>query len=94
MKYVNNQLVEQVCEDICEESWNSQKSCYSQRAEDTIKEFQFKPILTSVKEQLITAFRSENRVIEHLKQILSMLQCQPPLEVGYAKIIFSNSLLN
>jgi hypothetical protein len=86
MKYVNNQLVEQVCEDICEEKLGILRSHALVNAqEDTIQEFQFKPILTSVKEQLITAFRSENRVIEHLKRILSMLQCQPPLEVGYAK---------
>jgi len=86
MKYVNNQLVEQICEDVCEGKLGILRSHAIVNAqEDTIKEFQFKPILTSVKEQLITAFRSENRVIEHLKQILSMLQCQPPLEVGYAK---------
>ena len=86
MKYVNNQLVEQICEDICEEKLGILRSHAIVNAqEDTIKEFQFKPILTSVKEQLITAFRSENRVLEHLKKILSMLQCQPPLEVGYAE---------
>jgi hypothetical protein len=86
MKYVNNQLVEQICEDICEEKLGILRSHIIVNAqEDTIQEFQFKPILTSVKEQLITAFRSENRVLEHLKKVLSMLQCQPPLEVGYAK---------
>ena len=86
MKYVNNQLVEQVCEDIGEEKLGIIRSHALVNAqEDTIQEFQFKPILTSVKEQLITVFRSENRVIEHLKQILSMLQGKPPLEVGYAE---------
>jgi len=86
MKYVNNQLVEQICEDICEGKLGILRShAIVNVQEDTIIEFQFKPILTSVKEQLITAFRSENRVIENLKEILSMLQGKPPLEVGYAE---------
>lgn len=86
IKYVNNQLVEQVCEDICEGKLEILRSHALVNAqEDTIKEFQFKPILTSVKEQLITAFRSENSVVEQLNKILFMLQGKPPLEVGYAK---------
>jgi hypothetical protein len=86
MKYVTNQFVEQICEQICDEKIELLGShALVKSQEDNIKEFQFKPILTAVKEQLITAFRSEKRLIEHLKKILSILEGKPALEVGYAE---------
>ncbi len=86
MKYVTNQFVEQVCEQICEEKIELLRShALVTTQEDKIKEFHFKPILASVKEQLILAFRSEKRLIEHLKRILSILEGKPALEIGYAE---------
>jgi transcriptional regulator with XRE-family HTH domain len=86
MKYVTNHFVEQVCEQLCEgeiELLSSHALVGTQGS--NIQEFPFKPILTSVKEQLISVFRSKQRVIEHLKIILSILESKPALEVGYAK---------
>jgi hypothetical protein len=86
MKYVTNQFVEQICEQVCDEKIELLGShALVKSQEDNIKEFRFKPILTAVKEQLITAFRSEKRLIEHLKKILSILEGKPALEVGYAE---------
>ncbi|HEY9636817.1 MAG TPA: NB-ARC domain-containing protein [Coleofasciculaceae cyanobacterium] len=86
MKYVTNYFVEQVCEQLCDEAIELLRShTLVNPQEDNIQEFQFKPILTAVKEQLVSAFRSEKRLIEHLKRILSILEDKPALEVGYAK---------
>jgi len=86
MKYVTNQFVEQVCEQLCEGEIQllSTHALVTPQGYNT-QEFPFKPILLLVKEQLISAFRSENRLIEHLKTILSILEGKPALEVGYAK---------
>jgi hypothetical protein len=86
MKYVTNQFVEQVCEQLCDRDIEllSTHALVTPQEYKT-QEFQFKPILTSVKEQLISAFRSEKRLIEHLKTILPILEGKPELEVGYAK---------
>jgi hypothetical protein len=86
MKYVTNHFVDQICEQLGEgkiELISSHTLAAPQ--EDNIPDFQFKPILTSVKEQLISALRSEKRLIEHLKTILSILEGKPALEVGYAE---------
>jgi len=86
MKYVTNQFVEQVCEQLCDGEIEllSTHALVTPQEYNT-QEFPFKPILLLVKEQLISAFRSENRLIEHLKTILSILEGKPALEVGYAK---------
>jgi hypothetical protein len=86
MKYVTNQFVEQVCEQFCDEEIQllSTHALVTPQGYNP-QEFQFKPILLLVKEQLISAFRSETRLIEHLKTILSILEGKPALEVGYAK---------
>jgi hypothetical protein len=86
MKYVTNQFVEQVCEQLCEEDI-SLLSTYAlvKSKESNYQDFQFKPIITSIKEQLIKAIRSEQRIIERLKNLLSTLEGKPALEVGYAE---------
>lgn len=85
MKYVTNHFVEQVCEQLCEDEIELICSHALVDSQDSnLQEFQFKPILTSVKEQLALSFRSEKRVIEHLKNLLSILEGKPTLEVGYA----------
>jgi hypothetical protein len=86
MKYVTNQFVEQVCEQVCDGEIEllSTHALVTPQEYNT-QEFQFKPILLLVKEQLISAFRSETRLIEHLKTILSILEGKPAREVGYAK---------
>ena len=86
MKYVTNYFVEQVCEQLCDgeiELLSSHTLVTPQN--DRLQEFPFKPILTSVKEQLISAFRSEQRLKEHLKKLLLILEGKPTLEVGYAR---------
>lgn len=86
MKYVTNHFVEQICEQICEgeiELLHSHTLGNPQYS--NLQEFPVKPILTSVKEQLISALRSEKRIIEHLKNLLSILEGKPSLEVGYAQ---------
>jgi hypothetical protein len=86
MKYVTNQFVEQVCEQLCDREIEllSTHALVTPQEYNT-QEFQFKPILLLVKEQLISAFRSETPLIEHLKTILSILEGKPAREVGYAK---------
>jgi transcriptional regulator with XRE-family HTH domain len=86
MKYVNNKFVEQVCDEIFDENLELLRShalVNPQKA--NFKEFQLKPILTAVKEQLTTAFRNDKRLREHLTRILSILEDKPTLEVGYAE---------
>jgi hypothetical protein len=86
MKYVTNQFVEQVCEQLCDEKIELLRShSLVSIQKDNIKEFQFKSIMTAIKEQLIKIFRSEKRSVEHLKKILSILEGKPALEVGYAE---------
>lgn len=86
MKYVTNHFVAQVCEQLCEGKIELISShTLASPQEDNIQDFQFQPILTSVKEQLISALRSEKRLIEHLKTILSILEGKPALEAGYAE---------
>lgn len=85
MKYVTNQLVEQICEDLFAgtiEYLRIYTLVSSQEGNN--QDIQFKPILPVVKDQLIATFRSEKRLLEHLKTILSKLQSQPALELGYA----------
>ncbi len=86
MKYVTNQFVEQVCEQVCDGEIEllSTHALVTPQEYNT-QEFQFKPILLLVKEQLISAFRSETRLIKHLKTILPILEGKPAREVGYAK---------
>ncbi|HAA28277.1 MAG TPA: hypothetical protein DCE56_12085 [Cyanobacteria bacterium UBA8553] len=86
MKYVTNHFVDQVCEQLCEgklELISSHALTIVQ--EYNLQDFPFQPILTSVKAQLISALRSEKRLIEHLKAILSILEGKPALEAGYAE---------
>jgi transcriptional regulator with XRE-family HTH domain len=86
MKYVANHFVEQVCEQVCEGEIELLCSHALVSSQDgNLQGFTFKPILTSIKEQLISAFRSKQRIIEHLKSLLSILEGKPPLEVGYAQ---------
>jgi transcriptional regulator with XRE-family HTH domain len=86
MKYVNNHFVEQVCEQLCEGEIELLRSHALVNPQgDNIQEFIFKPILISVKEQLISAFRSQQRFREHIEHLLSILEGKPILEVGYAK---------
>ncbi|HEY9609605.1 AAA family ATPase [Allocoleopsis sp.] len=88
MKYVTNHFVEQVCEQLCEDELElicSHALVCSQYSNSNLQEFQFKPILTSVKEQLALSFRSEKRVREHLRNLLSILEGKPTLDVGYAQ---------
>lgn len=86
MKYVSNHFIEQVCEQIYDQKIELLSSYILVKfPEYNVKELQFKPILTGVKEQLIAAFRSNQRLIEHLQKILSILEGKPALEVGYAQ---------
>lgn len=86
MKYVSNKFVEQVCDEIFDENLKLVRShalVNPQKA--NFNEFQLKPILTTVKEQLTTAFRNDKRLREHLTRILSILEDKPVLEIGYAE---------
>ncbi|MEW6494437.1 MAG: NB-ARC domain-containing protein [Cyanobacteriota bacterium] len=91
MKYVTTHFVEQVCEQLCDGSIELLSSHALVNPQGgNIQVFPFKPILSSVKELLITTLRSEQRIREHLKSLLAMLEGKPALEVGYAK----DNLLN
>lgn len=86
MKYVTNYFVDQVCEQICEGEMELLRShALVNPQEGNIQQVIFKPILISIKDQLISAFRSEHRIRKHLENLLSILENQPILEVGYAK---------
>ncbi|HEY9834727.1 MAG TPA: AAA family ATPase [Stenomitos sp.] len=86
MKYVTNHFVEQVCEQVCEGEIELLCShALVDSPEGNLQEFPLKPMLISVKEQLTSTLRSKQRIIEHLKNLLSILEGKPTLEVGYAQ---------
>lgn len=74
MKYVNNKFIEQVYEEI-----------FTEKLELVKSHALINPLITPVAEQLITAFRNDRRLREHLCKILSILEGKPALETGYAE---------
>lgn len=86
MKYVTTHFVEQICEQV----YNREIELLSSHSllefqGINSQEFPFKPILTSIKNQLTIIFRSKQKVKEHLQSLLAMLEGKPALEIGYAK---------
>lgn len=93
MKYVTNQLIEQVCQDIFAliETQEIEKigllrshALVKDQAPDEVKALQIRLILTRVKDRLSTILRGSRSMEEQLNDLLSMLSGQFPIAVGYA----------
>ncbi len=94
MKYITNQLIEQVCQDIFAvvESQSIDKlgllrshALAKQEELDDVREIQIRLILTRVVDRLHMMLRGTNNLEDKLKEVLSRLQGITPKAVGYAK---------
>ena len=93
MKYVITQLVEQVCDEICEVIQTQEigkfRLCRShalnQQQDTDIGEVKTRLIVVRVKDKLCTIFRSESTIEHQMGEILSRLEGRAQLEVGYVR---------
>lgn len=94
MEYVTNQLVEQVCQDICAVIKTQQieklgllrtHTLVKEEAPDEIKEIQIRLILTRVKDKL-SRILSGSSIENQLNELLLMLERASLTEIGYALI--------
>lgn len=93
MEYVTNHFIEQICNEI-REVFKTKKTekfvlfrshaIIQYKADEEIKDEQKRYLLTPILERLRRFFRSESKIEEYLTQIQTLLQVEPPLEVGYA----------
>ncbi|MEW6491858.1 MAG: NB-ARC domain-containing protein [Cyanobacteriota bacterium] len=100
-KYVTNQLIEQVCQDLvavidtqCLDHLGLLRSlCLVKESEqEDFKQIQIRLILTRVVERLHMILRVTNSMKERLNEILLMLQGKPPQTIGYAQSNIRNLL--
>ncbi len=93
MEYVTNHFIEQICAEI-REVFKTKKpekfvlfrshAIIQPKADEEVKGEQKRYLLTPILERLRRMFRSESKIEEYLTQIQTLLQVEPPLEVGYA----------
>ncbi len=92
MKYVTNQLIQEVCQDILTvlETNNLEKigrlrshALVKEEEQDEIKEIQVRLILTRVKDRLSALLQGSRRIEEQLNELLLMLE-ESSTAVGYA----------
>lgn len=93
MEYVTNYFIEQICNEI-REVFKTKKTekfvlfrshaIIQHQADEEIKDEQKRYLLIPILERLRRIFRSESKIEEYLTQIQTLLQVEPPLEVGYA----------
>ncbi|MCA1991954.1 MAG: NACHT domain-containing protein, partial [Coleofasciculus sp. S288] len=83
MKYVTDQLIEQVCQDLLAiiETQDIEKiiqlrdrALAREQEQDETKEMQFRPILTQVKDRLSKSLRGSQEIGEQLNELLSSLE--------------------
>jgi hypothetical protein len=100
-KYITNQLIEQLCQDICavvetqsidELGLLRSHALVKEQEEDDVKEIKIRLILTRIVDRLHMLLRGENSIDKQLKQVLSRLQEKSPKAVGYAKANIINLL--
>ena len=101
MKYVINELIEQVCQDIMATVGTQSVSrlgllrtnaLVQEQATAEVKQIQIRLILTRVVDQLYLSLTGENSLEEQLNEMLLMLQGYSPQTVGYAKTNILNLL--
>ncbi len=101
MKYVINQLIEQVCKDIMATVATQSISnlgllrthaLVKEQATKEVKQIQVRLILTRIVDKLYLTLTGENPLEEQLNQVLSMLQRHSPQAVGYAQTNILNLL--
>jgi transcriptional regulator with XRE-family HTH domain len=101
MKYITNQLIEQVASDInaVVKMHSIEKlgllrshALVNEQEQEDVKEIQIRRILSRVVDRLHMTWRGSTSIEEQLKVVLSNLQGKPPKAVGYAKINVLNLL--
>jgi hypothetical protein len=101
MKYMTNQLIEQVSSDISAvvatqstEKLGLLKShaLLKEQDQEDVQEIQIRLILTRVIDRLHMTLRGANSIEEQLKDVLSLLQGKPQKIVGYAPANILNLL--
>jgi DNA-binding MarR family transcriptional regulator len=100
-KYITNQLIEQLCQDICavvetqsidELGLLRSHALVKEQEEDDVKEIKIRLILTRIVDRLHMLLRGENSIEKQLYEVLSRLQEKSPKAVGYAKANILNLL--
>jgi hypothetical protein len=100
-KYITNQLIEELCQDICavvetqsidELGLLRSHALVKEQEEDDVKEIKIRLILTRIVDRLHMLLRGENSIEEQLYEVLSRLQEKSPKAVGYAKANILNLL--
>lgn len=102
MEYVTSSLIKQVCEEI-QQMCKTQKiqqiellrnyALTKSQADKDFKGQRSQQILVPIKDRLLTIFRDERLIKEQLTQILTLLQGNSPLAIGYAPENIQNLLL-
>jgi len=99
MKYVLNQLIEQVCQDIMATAATQSVNklgllrthvLVKEQATKEVKQIQIRLILTRIVDRLYLTYTGTNPLEEQLNEILVMLQRHSSQAVGYA----NNNILN
>lgn len=95
MEYVTERLVEQMCEEITTERINlfRRHAIVQVTAEESVRDAQIRFIVRPIIDRLLEVFIIKSNLENQLTQILTTLQAESPLEVGYAGDNIS-SLLN
>jgi hypothetical protein len=95
MKYVTEQLIEQVCQELLAviETQDIEKivrlrnhALLKDKQQDENQDIQVRPILIQVKDRLSKSLRSSQEIGEQLKALLSRLERESPTAVGYALV--------
>ncbi|NMG06142.1 NB-ARC domain-containing protein [Brasilonema sp. UFV-L1] len=90
MEYMINHFIKQVCDEILSNITSERISLFKSHAlfkaqtEAKIRNTQVRFILAPIADKLINTFGNKNHIKEHLLQILSVLQKETPLKIGYA----------
>jgi hypothetical protein len=101
MKYITNQLIEQVCKDIIAvvETQSLERlgvlrslGLVKEQEQEDVQEIQIRLILSRVMDRLHMRLRGTTSIEEQLNGVLSLLQGRPAKAVGYAKANILNLL--
>ncbi|MBD2179846.1 hypothetical protein H6S82_21595 [Planktothrix sp. FACHB-1355] len=93
MQYVTEKFIDCICEEITEArakqnleeiSLFRNHPIIEAQAKDYVRETQIRLILKPIKEKLLSTFKSNTLLEQHLAQILTNLRGKPDIEIGYA----------
>ncbi|MBW4635599.1 MAG: PD40 domain-containing protein [Iphinoe sp. HA4291-MV1] len=90
MEYMINHFIKQICDEILSEITSERISLFKShvlfkaQTEGKIRNTQVRFILEPIADTLVNTFGNKSRIKEHLLQILSVLQEETPLTIGYA----------